>query len=101
LLLHVSQCAFKSKRDMYAYRIGKTIILPHVRYITDNGSYGMMFHSEVVRSHGRCQTVGCDRTDVSGLCSGHKMSKEDFLRRYCDGVEPEVQINNEGRGGSS
>jgi hypothetical protein len=27
--------------------------------------------------------------DVSGLCSGHKMNKEDFLKQYCGGVEPE------------
>jgi len=90
LPIHVSQCAFKSKKDITAYRIGKTIILPHIRYITGDGCYGMMFHSEVVRLHGRCQTVGCDRTDVSGLCLGHKMSKEEFLRRYCGGVEPDM-----------
>jgi len=94
LPLHISQCAFKFKRDMNAYRIGKTIILPHIRYITGDGCNGMMFHSEVIRLHGQYQTVGCDKTDVSGLCSGHKMSKEEFLRRYCGGVEPETEITN-------
>jgi len=33
--------------------------------------------------------------DVSGLCLGHKISKEEFLRRYCGGVEPETKINKE------
>ena len=31
--------------------------------------------------------------DVSGFCLGHKMSKEEFLRRYCGGVEPETKTN--------
>ena len=31
--------------------------------------------------------------DVSGLCSGHKMSKVEFLKRYCGGVEPEAKTN--------
>jgi hypothetical protein len=29
--------------------------------------------------------------DVSGFCSGHKMSEEDFLKRYCGGVEQEAK----------
>jgi hypothetical protein len=48
----------------------------------------MMFHSQVIRFNGCYQTLGCHRMDVSGFCSGHKMSKEDFLKRYCGGVEP-------------
>jgi hypothetical protein len=90
LPLHISQCAFKCKRDMNAYRIGKTIILPHVRYITGDRCNGMMYHCDVIRLHGQYETVGCDRMDVSGLCSGHKMSKEEFIRRYCSGVEPGI-----------
>ncbi len=80
---------------MNMYRMGKSIILPHVRYIYGDGRNSMMFHSEVMRLNGQYQTVGCDRTDVSGLCLGHKMSKEDFLKRYCGGVEPETKIKNE------
>jgi len=95
LPLHISKCTFKCKENMNAYRIGKSIILPHVRYINRDGCNSMMFHSEVIRLNGQYQTVGCDRTDVSGLCSGHKMSKEEFLKKYCGGVEPETKINNE------
>jgi hypothetical protein len=47
-----------------------------------------MFHSNIINSHGHCHTLGCDRTDISGLCSGHRMSKEEFLKRYCGGIEP-------------
>jgi hypothetical protein len=32
--------------------------------------------------------------DVSGLCLGHKMSRREFLERYC-GVEPEIRTNKE------
>jgi hypothetical protein len=74
---------------MKAYRVGKSIILPHVRYVNCGGRNGMVFHSEVIRVNGHYQTLRCDRMDISGLCSGHKMSKEEFLRRYCGGVEPE------------
>ena len=55
----------------------------------------MVFHSEVIRVNGHYQTLGCDRMDISGLCSGHKMSKEEFLRRYCGGIEPETETNKE------
>jgi len=55
----------------------------------------MMFHSQVVRLNQHYKTLGCDRMDVSGLCSGHRMSKEEFLKRYCDGVEPEIETNKE------
>ncbi len=52
-----------------------------------------MFHSQVVRLNGHYQTLRCDKMDVSGFCSGHKMSKEEFIKRYCGGVEPETKTN--------
>jgi hypothetical protein len=54
----------------------------------------MMYHSEVIRSNGHYQTLGCDRMDVSGLCSGHKISRKEFLERYCGGIEPEAKRTN-------
>ena len=93
--IHISKCTYKSKEHMNAYRMGRSIILPHVRYINGDGCNSMMFHSNIINSHGHCHTLGCDRTDISGLCSGHRMSKEEFLKRYCGGVEPETKINNE------
>jgi hypothetical protein len=78
---------------MKAYRIGNSIILPHVRYINCTGNNSMVFHSEVIRVNGHYQTLRCDRMDISGLCSGHKMSKEEFLRRYCGGTEPETKTD--------
>jgi len=51
----------------------------------------MMFHSHIINSDGHCHTLGCNKADFSGLCLGHKMSKEDFLKRYCNGVEPETK----------
>jgi hypothetical protein len=78
---------------MKAYCIGKSIILTHVRYVNHGGCGSMMFHSQVIRINGHYQTLICDRMDVSGLCSGHKMSKVEFLKRYCGGVEPEAKTN--------
>jgi hypothetical protein len=80
---------------MNAYRMGRSIILPHVRYINGDGCNSMMFHSNIINSHGHCHTLGCNRMDFSGLCSGHKMSKKEFLKRYCGGVETETRTNKE------
>ena len=49
----------------------------------------MMFHTDIMRVNGHYRTLGCDRMDVSGFCLGHKISREEFLERYCGGVEPE------------
>ena len=78
---------------MKAYCIGKSIILPHVRYVNNGGCDSMMFHSQGIRINGHYQTLRCDRMDDSGLCSGHKMSKGEFLKRYCGSVEPEAKTN--------
>jgi hypothetical protein len=37
------------------------------------------------------QTLECDRMDVSGLCLGHKISRKEFLERYCGGIKPEAK----------
>lgn len=55
----------------------------------------MMFHSEVIRFNGYYQTSGCNKMDVSGFCLGHKISRKDFLERYCAGIEPEAKRNKE------
>jgi hypothetical protein len=73
---------------MRAYCMGNSIILAHIRYITHGGCNSMMYHSDVIRYNGHYQTLECDRMDVSGLCSGHKISRKVFLKRYCGGIEP-------------
>jgi len=74
---------------MSAYCIGNSIILAHIRFITQGGCNSLMYHSEVITLNGHYQTLRCDRMDVSGLCLGHKISRKDFLERYCGGIEPE------------
>jgi len=32
--------------------------------------------------------------DVSGLCLGHKISRKDFLEKYCGGIEQEAKRTN-------
>jgi hypothetical protein len=32
---------------------------------------------------------------VSGLCSGHKIGRKEFIKRYCDGIEPDTETNKE------
>ncbi len=75
-----------------AYSIGKSIILPHVRWvILDSRAGCMMFHSKMVRNNGRYETLGCDKMDSSGFCLGHEMSMEEFLKKYCSGIEAEIE----------
>jgi len=50
----------------------------------------MMFHSEVERIGGRYLTLGCDKMDDSGFCLGHKMSRGEFLEKYCKEMETEM-----------
>ena len=76
------------------YSIGNVIILAHVRHITYGGCSSMMYHSQTIRFNGQYRTLGCDRMDVSGLCLGHKISRKDFLEKYCGGIEPEAKRTN-------
>ncbi len=71
---------------MKTYSIGKSIVLPHVRYVSHKGH--MMFHTKCIRINGHYQTLECNRMDGSGFCLGHRMSREEFLERYCGGIEP-------------
>jgi hypothetical protein len=34
--------------------------------------------------------------DVSGFCLGHKMSRVEFVERYCEGIEPETKRDKNG-----
>ena len=73
---------------MSAYCIGDTIILPYVRFIGYGACNSKMYHSDVIRVNGHYRTLACDRMDISGLCSGHNISRKEFLERYCGGITP-------------
>ncbi|NWF52721.1 MAG: hypothetical protein HXY47_06520 [Nitrospirae bacterium] len=73
---------------MKKYCIGSTIILPHIRYVNSEGRKGgLMFHSQTIRINGKYRTVGCNSMDSSGFCSGHEMSREEFLKKYCGDLD--------------
>jgi hypothetical protein len=80
---------------MKEYRIGNSIVLPHVRFISHGSRNGrrimMMFHSVVVKTNGKHKTLGCDKMDSSGFCLGHEISEKEFLEKYCDLAETEVK----------
>jgi hypothetical protein len=52
----------------------------------------MMFHSEVERIGGKYLTLGCDKMDDSGFCLGHKMSRKEFIEKYCMEIEAEPEM---------
>lgn len=89
--IHISTCHIKIKKKPKAYCMGKSIFLPHVRYIVDGKRSSVMYHSHIINSNGHFHTLGCKRMDVSGLCSGHKISRKEFLKKYCGGIEPETK----------
>ena len=77
---------------MKAYRIGRSIVLPHVRFVNHGGRNTMlMFHSEVIRINGKHKTLGCNRMDDSGFCLGHEITKKEFLEKYCGNTEIESE----------
>lgn len=80
---------------MKAYRIGNSIVLPHVRLISHGSRNGrrisMMFHSVVVKTNGKHKTLGCDKMDNSGFCLGHEISEKEFLEKYCGPIETEAK----------
>ena len=76
---------------MKAYCIGDTIILDRVRFIAHGECNSRLYHSHVIRLNGHYKTLECDRMDASGLCSGHRISRKEFLDRYCGGLTPETK----------
>ena len=81
--------------NMKTYGIGTSIVLPHVRFINHGGRNSMMYHTEVRRVNRHYKTLECDRMDASGFCLGHRMSRDKFIKRYCGGVEAEIETNKE------
>ena len=92
---HINKCDRTTGKNMKAYCMGKSIIFSHVRYLDNGERNSMMYHSRVGASCGHYYTFGCDRMDFSGLCLGHKMSRKEFIERYCGGVEPGMSPNKE------
>jgi hypothetical protein len=37
----------------------------------------------MIRINGKYKTLGCNSMDSSGFCSGHEMSREEFMKKYC------------------
>jgi hypothetical protein len=75
---------------MKAYRIGRSVVLPHVRFINHGAQKNMvMFHSDIIRINGKHKTLGCNRMDDSGFCLGHEISRKEFLEKYC-GMETDT-----------
>jgi hypothetical protein len=93
--IHISTGQIKIKKKIKAHCLGKSIFLPHVRYIVDGKRSSIMYHSHIIISNGHFYTLGCKRMDISGLCSGHKMNRKEFLKRYCDGIEPKMKSSKE------
>jgi hypothetical protein len=93
MTFHISNYESEIQKNTKAYCMERSIILPHVRYIDDGDRSSLMYHSRIINSNGHCYTLQCDRMGVSGLCSGHKMSRKEFIESFCDGIEPETKIN--------
>jgi len=71
--------------------MGNSIVLASVRFIAHGESESRMYHSDVRRLNGHYRTLECDRMDASGLCSGHRISRKEFIEKYCGGLTPEAK----------
>jgi hypothetical protein len=79
---------------MKAYRFGKSIILPHVRYVRNGNSKAMMmFHALIIKTKKKHQTLGCDNMDDAGFCKGHEMSRKEFVKRFCNYADSSITKN--------
>ena len=84
---HEKYGGYRIKNKTYFF--GKSIVLPHVRYVsTVNSKVMMMFHALVMKRNGKYRTLRCDNMDDSGFCKRHDMSRKEFMERYCNGAGP-------------
>ena len=65
-----------------AYQLSGAIVLPYARFMGD-----FMYHCDPFNDG--LATPECDNRDrQNNYCAGHDMSRADFIRDHCGGVEP-------------
>ena len=70
-----------------SFSLGSSIVIPKksVRYVYYGRGKYKLFHNNL---------VFCGNRDTKGFCIGHDIKREEFVKKYCNGVVPEqMEIN--------
>ena len=65
-----------------SFSLGSSIVIPEkgVRYVYYSKGIYKLFHNNL---------VFCGNRDTKGFCNGHDIKREEFIKKYCNGVVPE------------
>ena len=88
------------------YSLKDIVVTPHARFVTSSDCY-KEYHSMTILNTANITlkkgqrkiipkfiTLGCDNMDDSGYCLGHQIKREEFIQKWCAGIEP-PQLNNQ------
>ena len=70
-----------------SFSLGSSIVIPKkgVRYVYYGRGKYKLFHNNL---------VFCGNRDTKGFCIGHDIKREEFIKKYCNGIVPEqMEIN--------
>ena len=70
-----------------SFSLGSSIVIPKkgVRYVYYGREKYKLFHNNL---------VFCGDRDTKGFCIGHDIKREEFIKKYCNGIVPEqIEIN--------
>ena len=64
-----------------SFSLGSSIVIPEkgVRYVYYGRGKYKLFHSN---------PYSCNNRDTKGFCNGHDIEREEFIKKYCNGVVP-------------
>ena len=65
-----------------SFSLGLSIVIPEkgVRYVYYGRGKYKLFHSN---------PYSCNNRDTKGFCNGHDIGREEFTKKYCNGIVPE------------
>ena len=65
-----------------SFSLGSSIVIPGkgIRYVYYGRGKYKLFHNNL---------VFCGNRDTKGFCIGHDIKREEFIKKYCNGVVPE------------
>ena len=70
-----------------SFSLGSSIVIPEkgIRYVYYGRGIYKLFHSN---------PYSCNNRDTKGFCNGHDIEREEFIKKYCNGIVPkQMEIN--------
>ena len=65
-----------------SFSLGSSVVIPEkgIRYVYYSKGIYKLFHNNL---------VFCGNRDTKGFCIGHDIKREEFIKKYCNGIVPE------------